>query len=171
MRPKDVNQIAAWTFRLKDLEGNEIQVPPTGHFNSIGQLSQAVQSIMNIYDQHSDGEYTKKARKLAKKEKLDWAAYVDTLIQHQICVNNLNMIPCWSDGFGDDLHQKAQKVDKFVAKLPEGPKRAIQMAVAAVTPSHSQTFGGCATCGGTSAYDPNVNNKGRAGIVNSFFAG
>lgn len=170
MRPKDVNQIGAWTFRLKDLEGNEIQVPPSGHFNALPQLTAAVISIMGVFDSHSGGEYTKKPRKLAKKEKLEWDRYVETLIQHQICVNNQGMIPCWSDGFGDDLHQKAAQVDQYIAKLPEGPRKVVQRAVQAVTPSHTPTLSGCSSCGGTQVFDPNVNNKGRAGYVNSVFA-
>lgn len=166
MRPKNVNQIGSWIFKMLDLEGNEIVIPPGRSFNSLRELQVTVLQVMALFDQNSNNEYTKLQRELAAQEGVSWEEYVSSLIQHQMCVNNKGSIPCWNDGAGDAMHQAAGMIDQVVMVMPESVKKTLQKGIQAITPSRSKSLSGCAACGGTSAFDPETNNKGRAGTVN-----
>lgn len=166
MYPKNVDQIGAWTFSLLTPEGVESMVPPAGSFSTLTELTQAVVAIINIYDEATEGKYSQKQRAFALSQGLEFTDFIRSAIQHQLCLRNKGSIACWNDGLGDKLHEAAGKVDAFIDKTFTGKlKQRIQTFVMAVTPSHTPTLSGCSTCGGTTTFDPNADNSGRAGKV------
>jgi hypothetical protein len=166
MRIKDPNKITSWHFNLLDPEGIEVRVPAEGGLNSLHHLISRVNSYIQVYDQGTDGAYSKLLREEADKHKITFDKYISKLIQHQMCLTQ--PIACWSDGFGDDLHSLAGKVDSFVEKAPAPVRRIMQNAIARLTPSKARAFSSCGTCGGTRVMNPQANNLGRAGTVNRF---
>lgn len=169
MTPKNASQIGSWTFRMKDLEGKEIVVPPSGHFNNVTALLTAVLEYIRTFDSISNGEYSKKQQAFAQEQGYSFPDFMMSAILHQMCVNNKGAIPCWNDGVGDRIHEAAGKIDGFIQALPEGISKRMKKVVQAITPSHVPRFSNCATCGGTPVFDPNQDNSGRAGKVNRMF--
>ena len=150
-----------------DMGGQEIVIPPSGGANTLSQLLTQVLSYIQIFDGHTDGEYSKAQRALAEEAGITFDRYMLRLIEHQFCVNNAARgIKCWSDGVGDTIHSALTVVDGWVAKTPEVIRNRIQNAIERITPSRARTFGGCSACGGSRVMDPRINNLGRAGRLN-----
>jgi len=150
---------------MVDMGGNEITVPPSGGTNTLHQLVTQVLSYIQVYDNHTDGEYSKAQRVLAEGAGVSFEAYIARLVEHQFCIRSRS-VKCWSDGLGDDIHSALSVVDGWVAKTPEVVRSKIQNAIEMLTPSGSKTFRGCAACGGSRVMDPSINNLGRAGRLN-----
>lgn len=165
MRIKNINQIGEWRFYLENPEGEEVVVPPSGWFNTLQQLKEAVLSYIDIYDTATGGAYSKEIRRDAEKEGLSLDAYMIKLIEHQFCLRNSG-IKCWSSGVGDTIHSILSKVDGFIEKASPAVRGKMQDAIERVTPSHSRTFGGCSVCGGSRVMKSSGSNLGRAGRFN-----
>lgn len=151
---------------ITDPSGEELSVVPVGT-NNLPTLLNVVMSLISAYDNATDGEYSKEQRRLAEREKIDFREYMGKIIEHQLCLRMKDRIGCWNDGYGDKLHSMLTSVDGFIENTPAIMRTALTMAVAKITPSKSPTFGGCASCGGTYAFNPQVDNLGRAGQMNS----
>lgn len=167
MRVKNPNQIGTWSFRMLDPEGNTIMVPPSGTLNSIGELLGQVMAHFRIYDSATNGRYSEKQREFADKQGMTFDEFMIQLIEHQMCINGMGQVPCWSGGLGDDIHNVMKGVDKAISKAPFKLQQAAQVLISKLTPSGSRTLSGCSSCGGTPVMDPNANNLGRAGTVNN----
>ena len=167
MTIKDQTQFGRWSFSMINPENSsQFTIPIGGGYSkSLAELTNLVSEQMGEFDRVTSGEYTKKAREEAEKKNLSFPAYLSLLIQHQICVLNNNTVPCYSNGIGDDIHSLFKGLDGFVAKMPSPIRKAAEQLTKAITGGQKQ-FGGCQTCGGTRAFNPNANNLGRAGKLN-----
>lgn len=148
-------------------EGDEITLPPQGHMNDIYSLVNIVLSYITMYDNVTDGEYSKRQRELAEAKDMPFEQYIRKLVEHQMCLRFKSSIPCWSDGAGDDLHSLLSKVDGYVEKIQSSTiKRFIERSIKKITPSGHKKFSSCQTCGGSQVMNPNINNLGRADRLN-----
>lgn len=164
MRVKNPNQVSKWSFLIIDPSGNEVVVPPSDPCNSVGRLHGMVMGVINVYDNITGGEYSKKQRELASAKNMDFEDYVFKLIENQMC--SRFKIDCWSEGIGDDIHNVLSKVDDFIEHTPAPVRKVMQAVVAKVTPSKTKRFGSCSSCGGTRAMNPSVDNLGRKDKLN-----
>lgn len=165
MRIQNPNQVGAWSFHVKDIEGNDIVIPPYSTSSSIEELLSLVLKYIQEYDNVSNGEYSKTQRELAAKEGMSFEDYMKKLINHQMCLRNRGVIPCWSDGLGDNIHNLFDKVASF-KKAPESTKTKIQNIISSFVPGFVIKGAGCASCGGSMVMSPTKDNLGRAGKLN-----
>jgi len=146
MRLKNPNQVpvGGFTFFYKASSGRVSEVSA----NSLPQL-------------------TEKVRLTFLAQSISYTGELSDIIQHQICLNQPAPADCCdSSGLGDDLHVK------FVAPF----LRAVGKAIEDSGISTIQSIGrmaiqasNCEDCGGSKVYDPEINNQGRAGNLNSIF--
>jgi hypothetical protein len=165
---KNKSAFGEWKFFLIHPEnGSELKLPiDRENAQSISEITQIVVAQMTEFDRISGGQYTSKAKEEAASRNISFPAYVNLLIQHQICLKNGGNNICWEGGIGDTIHKMFSKIDGLVAKMPKALQSAAAAVFKAVTPSGSRTLGGCSSCGGTKTFNPNVNNLGRAGTLN-----
>ena len=167
MRPKNPERVTNWSFYLTSPSDEEIRIPDVREGSiSITALLARVANLLHVFDEATNGEYTKQQRELAAQAGLEWNAYLRKLILHQFCLRNNSSIPCYNEGGGDLLHNTLTAVDGYVAKTPERVRNVVRRAIETITPSNSQTFQGCASCGGTFTFSPKADNLGRAGKLN-----
>lgn len=139
---------------------------------TLDELKRIVIAQISQFDSNSNGEYSKKAREEAAALKLQWPAYINKVIQHQICLRSEDASRiCWDDGYGDKLHHLAGKIDNGIDKLPAGlggiAAKAVMLATKVATGKSSKRLGGCSVCGGTKKFNPYEKRQlGRAGVVN-----
>ncbi len=155
---------------MTDPAGEEITVPQTGT-NTLPSLLNIVMSLIAAYDNATNQEYSKVQRELAEAEGTDFREYIGKIIEHQLCLRMVGRVDCWNDGYGDKLHSKLSAVDGFVEYTPPLIRKALQFAVSKITPSRSRSFSGCAACGGTMVFSPELDNLGRAGKWNNALGG
>ena len=165
MRVKNHQEVTAWNFVMITPDGTEQVVPQIGTSN-LPTLLRIVISLISAYDGATDGEYSKEQRLLAEEEGTEFETYISKVIEHQLCLRMSGRIPCWNDGYGDKLHSKLSAVDGYIENTPALIRNALTFAVSKITPSKSRSFGGCSSCGGTFAFNPSVDNLGRAGQMN-----
>lgn len=169
MRLKDHQSFGEWKFfMLNPIDGSDLKIPIDAKVaQSLASLVQIVVAQMHEFDLITDGLYTAKAKEEADKKSISFPAYVSLLVEHQICIKSGNSSDlCWSNGIGDDIHTMFSKIDGIVTSLPAPIQGLIKKVIVKLTPSSSQTLGGCSACGGTKVYDPVVSNLGRAGKLN-----
>ncbi len=167
MRVKDHSQVGNWTFVLENPDGDQLTLPPGDKgFNRLSQLRENVLAVIELYDESTGGEYSKKQRELAAQLQMSFPDYITKVIEHQFCLRMHGKVKCWSDGVGDTLHNAIGKIDDLQAKVSPVMRKAIQSVTARVTPSRSTTFRGCGRCGGTKSFSPKSDNLGRAGKLN-----
>lgn len=141
--------------------------------NTIAALCQSVRQQLAEFDKVTEGRYTEKAREEASDLKLQWPAYINKVVQHQICINLSEPSRyCWNDGYGDKLHALSRGIDQFVDKMPT-PLRALARAGAYIatkvaTGKGKTKLGGCSTCGGAKKFSSDTKRQlGRAGKLNN----
>lgn len=173
MKIKNRNNFTKWKFYFKDLEGNEVSFPFSGGYaTTIHSLVAEVESQFQVFDEKTNGEYTKHIRKDAQHLEKSYQEYLEILIEHQICLrHDKNNDLCWDDGLGDRLHHVSKRIDHMIDAFPSPLKKAARAGVKALTAlatgKAKERMGSCQTCGGTKTLDPSKNNLGRAGSLNN----
>lgn len=169
MTIKDHTRFGEWKFYLVDpVTGADLKIPiGEPKTQSLPALVQLVAAQMEEFDRITDNKYSAKARQEASNKGMNLNQYISLLIEHQICVRSSNSSDlCWSNGVGDVVHGLFTKVDGLVANLPAPLKRIAASIIEKITPSSSQTLGGCSSCGGTRSFTPDASNRGRVGKLN-----
>lgn len=141
---------------------NKNEVPVGGYsFHFYGVSLEAVgKRRMQTITCDSISQLTEKTRLTFLAQSIPFPDNMQEIIEHQICIRQPNPPEaCWSSGFGDDLHSLIVPFVKKIADKLEAGKNA-KLA------SRLRKVSDCSSCGGTSVFDPNVNNLGRAGKVN-----
>lgn len=93
------------------------------------------------------------------------------IIQHQICLRQADPKSlCWNSGVGDKLHHDWMKpfLTKVALTVEQSTKNSIMIKVGQKVAKGLRKIAACTTCGGTTTYLPNENNRGRAGSLNDF---
>lgn len=159
--------VSGWTFSMEDPAGVVFEVPgnPQGA-NSLEECLGLTMEYIDAYDNATNGEYSRNQRSLALDASMDFRSFMRKLIEHQMCLRG--KAECYQDGLGDKLHNVMTKVDAVVASAPGPLKKVAESIIAAITPSHTTTLGGCSRCGGTRTFQKNKDNLGRAGRLNRF---
>jgi len=166
MRVKNPQNVSNWKFYIEDPSGVEVVIPPSDPCNSLNKLLGQVLGYIQVYDNMTQGEYSKKQRELAVKDGLDFEDYMLKVIEHQVCLRAKGTIPCWK-GTGDLIHSALGKVDNLIDHSPEIVRNVMQRAVSSATPSKTKKFGSCSACGGSRSFSPSVDNLGRANKLNN----
>lgn len=112
-------------------------------------------------------QLTEKARLTLLAQGIPPPEELSVIIEHQICLRQPDpKSACWSSGLGDDLH------NKWVKTFLSSAARAITVIGTPTAKNIGRAItkvATCQTCAGTTVYDPQANNLGRAGNLNSLF--
>lgn len=167
MKVAKPQNVTNWEFRMMNPAGEEVVVGPYG---TIYQAVNQVMSYIDVYDTATSYKYGKRLREQAGVyTRGDLTKYVKMMIEHQMCVRHKGNVQCWSGGIGDDIHDVVCKVEGWVLeKAPAPIVKMVRRFAKAASKGKSNSFAGCASCGGTSIMNPAVENLGRAGKLNKF---
>jgi len=167
MKLKNHLSYGSWYFILGDGD-EEIRVPSEGFLKSRPQLARAVIAMMASLAKQGNTGFLSRAEEESKSMKMNLLRYVETVIEHQICVRmNGDKNWCLPSGYGDRLHSFVAKVDDTMEKAPTVVRKVYQKVAASVTEKlsgkASPRLSSCSSCGGTKKFSGKTWNLGRAG--------
>jgi len=168
---KNHNVFLKWEFFYKDPNGTERRMPREGYVMTVNELVGNVASQFNVFDEATDGAYTRKLKELVGDK--DYMRYLQGLVEHQVCrrMEDKWKDYCWEDGLGDKLHTASKKIDNIIESFPKPLKKVAEGVISVVTSvatgKSEKALGECEKCGGTDTFDPEKDNAGRVEKINS----
>lgn len=167
MKLKNHLTFGSWAFYIG--EGDEqIRVPAQGYLRTRRSLVNAVRDTLTTLAAQGQPDFLRRAEEEAGAVDMSIGRYIETLVEHQICLRMSNNRQfCLPSGIGDKLHSFVASVDSAVSKAPSPVRRVFERVAEAVTKKVSgeahKRLSGCSACGGSRSFRKDTWNLGRAG--------
>lgn len=179
MKLKNPLSYGTWAFYIG--ENDEIRVPAEGYLKTRQAMVNAVHQTLLTMAAQGRKEFLDTVEQEAKKVNVPVMAFLQNLVEHQICVRSPSKELCRSSSIGDKLHSLVAALDSTILGEEEnseqgedGPKvrssivakayRSIAKTVTKkISGEEKPRLSSCRTCGGTRSLSGKMFNLGRAG--------